>query len=238
MKLRYHLLHFRPHRMAARVDALYEAGTIDVRPNLWQLWLGVLYMWHRATFRPETIGLSSAPIRPNARARAFQWRPARAPFLFDVLGLSGGPRVNPLDHTGLGSSVDHVIRHLLGAHHDADDYHFDLALIAHEDGVLTGLRDRVARIVDGSDDDAAFLKDLCVYEGYHESLLHGIDAWIAGELDLDGTDPDATLMGLMRWCAAQPPTLRETLKKARRDGLDFSPRIPGVPAPRPKKVAA
>ena len=98
MKLRYHLLHFRPHRMAARVDALYEAGTIDVRPNLWQLWLGVLYMWHRATFRSETIGLSSAPVRPTLRARLFRFRPARSPFLF-------GGRLDPNALTVCGAVV-------------------------------------------------------------------------------------------------------------------------------------
>ncbi len=236
MKLRHHVLHFRPRRIEARVDALYRAGTIDVRPTLWQLWLGVAYMWHRATFRPETIGLSTAPVRETRRARVFRWRPARAVFLFDVLGLSGGPRVNPLDHTGLGSSVDHVIRHLLGAHHDADDFHFDLALIAHEPGVLESLRDRVQRIVDESDPDAVFLKDLCVYEGYHEALLSGIDAWLAGDLELDGTNPDATLTAFLRWCAAQPDSLRATLRLARQGRLDFSPRIPGFPEPQPAKT--
>ncbi|MEZ4319330.1 MAG: hypothetical protein R3F61_17585 [Myxococcota bacterium] len=216
MKLRYHLLHFRPHRIEARVRELREAGVIDVEPNLWQLWMGVLYMWHRAAFRPETIGLSTAPVRETARARWFAWRPARSPFLF------AGRRVNPLDHTGLGSTTAHTVRHLVGAHHDAADFHFDLQLIAHEPGVLTALEARVRGIVEETAPDAVFLKDLCVYEGYHEALLEGVQAWIRGDVELDHANPDATLTGFLRWCAQQPRSLRETL----RTGLpDFTPRL-------------
>ncbi|MCB9673739.1 MAG: hypothetical protein H6737_01405 [Alphaproteobacteria bacterium] len=214
MKLRYHLLHFRPRRIEARVHELHAKGVIDVEPNLWQLWLGVLYMWHRAMFRPETIGLSERPVRDTWRARAFRFRPARSPFLF------GGRRVNPLDHTGLGSTTEHTIRHLLGAHHEADDFHFDIQLVAHEPGVLDALRERLVAIVDETAPDARFLKDLCVYEGYHEDLLEGVEKWLRGEVELDHEDSDATLTGLMRWCAQQPASLRETLAT----GLpDFAP---------------
>ena len=173
-------------------------------------------MWHRAAFRPETIGLSSNPVRETWRARLFRLRPARSPFLF------GGRRVNPLDHTGLGSSTEHTIRHLLGAHHDRADFHFDLQLIAHEPGALESLRDRLHSIVDETAPDALFLKDLCVYQGYHEDLLNGIEAWIRGDVSLDHDDPDATLTGFMGWCTQQPDSLRATL----RHGLpDFAPRM-------------
>jgi len=216
MKLRYHLLHFRPRRIEARLDELVAAGVLDRKPTHWQLWMGVLYMWHRAAFRPETIGLSSNPVRSTRRARLFHKRPLRSPFLF------AGRRVNPLDHTGLGSSTEHTIRHLLGAHHDRADFHFDLQLIAHEPGVLQSLRDRLQSIVDETAPDAVFLKDLCVYEGYHEDLLAGVEAWIRGEVPLDHDDPDATLTGFMGWCAQQPDSLRATL----RHGLpDFQPRL-------------
>lgn len=216
MKLRYHLLHFRPRRIEARVAALHDAGVIDVKPNLWQLWMGVLYMWHRATFRPETIGLSSNPVRGTLRAQLFRFRPARSPFLF------AGRRVNPLDHTGLGSSTAHTVRHLIGAHHDRADFHFDLQLIAHQPGVLEHLESRLQAIVHETDPQARFLKDLCVYDGYHEELLEGVQAWLAGEVQLDHDDPDATLTGFLRWCARQPRSLRHTL----RDGWpEFSPRL-------------
>ena len=42
MKLRYHLLHFRPHRIEARLDELVKAGVLETKPTLWQLWMGVL----------------------------------------------------------------------------------------------------------------------------------------------------------------------------------------------------
>lgn len=216
MKLRYRFLHFRPHRLEARVEALHAAGVLDVKPNLWQLWLGVLYMWHRTAFRPETIGLSAAPVRSTWRARMFTWRPARSPFLF------GGRRVNPLDHTGLGSTPEHTIRHLLGAHHDRADFHYDLQLLADRPERFVALRDRLRAIVDETAPDATFLKDLCVYEGYHASLLEGVEGWIAGDLDLDHDDADATFTGLMRWCARQPATLRDTLRAGR---IDFSPQL-------------
>ena len=221
MKLRYHLLHFRPRHIQARLGALTRSGILDVQPNLWQLWLGVLYMWHRAAFRPETIGLSSAPVRDTRRARMFQSRPLRSPFLF------GGRRVNPLDHTGLGSSVEHTLRHLIGAHHDAADFHFDLQLIAHDRAALQSLRDTLVSILDGTHPRAEFLQDLCVYQGYHQDLLTGVEAWLAGEPPpLDHNDPDATLTGLMRWCAKQPEGLRATLRAAARGELSFHPGAP------------
>jgi hypothetical protein len=217
MKLRHHLLHHRPRRIVARLTALREAGVIDDEPSLWQLWLGVLYMWNRVFFRPETVGLSSAPIRPTARARWFAARPLRSPWLFL------GRRVNPLDHTGLASSTEHVVRHLLGAHHDRQDFLYDLQLFAHEPGALQDLRDRVASIVDGTAPDAEFLKDLCVYEGYHEALLAGIDAWLDGEVTLDHDDPDATLTGLLAWCRRQPDGARATIRALVMNELHFGP---------------
>lgn len=217
MKLRFHVLHFRPRAIEARLRALEAAGVIERAPSLWQLWMGVLYMWHRAVFRTDTIGLSSHPVRSTRRARVFRHRPVRSPFLF------GGRRVNPLDHTGLGSTTEHVVRHLLGAHHDRLDFHYDLQLVAHEPGVLEGLRDRLRGIVDGTAPDAAFLKDLCVYEGYHEALLDGVEAWLAGEVALDHGDPDATLTAFLEWCARQPDGARATLRSAARGELSFAP---------------
>lgn len=211
------MIHVRPRRIRARLAGLRAAGVIDAAPSLFQLGFGVLYMWHRAAFRPETIGLSDRPVRPTRRARIFRHRPARAPFLFL------GRRVNPLDHTGLESSTAHVVRHLLGAHHDGEAFHYDLQLIAHEPGVLEDLRDRLQGIVDGTAPDAAFLQDLCVYEGYHADLLAGVQAWLDGTVRLDHGDPDATLTGLLRWCSLQPNGVRATLRALSRGEIDFRP---------------
>lgn len=210
-----HLLLFRPRRIRARLDALQRAGALrGPRPTLWQVFLGVLYMWHRIVFRPQTIGLSSAAVRDTPRARALRLRPLRGPLLFL------GRRVNPLDHTGLGSSTDHVVRHLLGAHHDRADFVYDLEILASEPGALEALEDRLRAIVSGEAPDAAFLRDLCVYEGYHEALLSTVAAWNRGDPpDLSGADPDATLRAFLAWCAAQPDrplgSLRASLRQLR-----------------------
>lgn len=226
VRLRDHLLHFRPRAMVRRLQSLHEAGQIDEVPNLWQLTLGVGYMWHRAVFRPETVGLSTNPVRDTRRARLFQYRPLRGPFVL-------GRRVNPLDHTGLGSSTAHVIRHILGAHHEADDFAYDLSLIAHEPGALQALRDEARAIVAGSHPQAAFLRDLCVYQGYHETVVAVVDGWLArGGADVAGRThdhADKTLRAYLTWCARQPRTLRETVRVAARQGLDFSPTVPPAP---------
>ncbi|HHO51230.1 MAG TPA: hypothetical protein ENK18_10240, partial [Deltaproteobacteria bacterium] len=58
----YFLL-FRPRHIQERLASLDEAGALSGPvPSLWQVFLGVLYMWHRVLFRPQTIGLSSAPV--------------------------------------------------------------------------------------------------------------------------------------------------------------------------------
>jgi hypothetical protein len=68
-------------------------------------------------------------------------------------------------------------------------------------------------VVDGTDPRAAWLRDLCVYEGYHEDLLRVVEAVLArgsvrSELpEHEADDPDITLSAYLRWCAAQPEDL-------------------------------
>lgn len=199
---------FRPRHVQARLEVLHEAGALSgPAPSLWQVFLGTLYMWHRVTFRPQTIGLSSSPVRDTRRARLLRNRLFRGPLLFT------GRRVNPLDHTGLGSSSAHLVRHLIGAHHDRQDYVYDLEILATDPGQMAALEQRLAGIVSGEAPDAAFLRDLCVYEGYHESLLDTVRRWNRGELpDLSTDNPDVTLRAFMAWCARQPPTPGASLR--------------------------
>ncbi len=216
------LLHFRPREIRRRLDGLVEAGEISTAPTLWQLLLGVAYMWHRAVYRPETIGVDPfATPRGTWRARLWRHRPLRAPAL-----LFWKRAVNPLDHTGLGSSDAHMIRHLVGAYHPGDNFHYDLAILALAPDGLATLRRRTLAIVDGSAPDASVLRDLVVYEGYHERLLAAVDAWASGSPpELPHVNPDTTLPAFLTWCAQQPRTPSETLAAIRVGDLSFAPTV-------------
>ena len=73
MKLDRTLLYpilFRPDVVEERLDQIRRAGLVTDVPNAWQISLGVLRMWHRVVFRPESIGTSAThPVRPSLRAR-------------------------------------------------------------------------------------------------------------------------------------------------------------------------
>lgn len=217
----WHLLLWAPRRVDDRVARLVAVGAIEAAPNRWQLWQGVLYTWARALTRPETIGLDDpARVRRTTGARLLRHRALRAPFLI-------GRRVNPLDHLGLGSSAAHLQRHLLGAFHPGQGAHYDLEILATEPGALEALRDTLRQVVAGTHPDARFLRDLCVYEGYHERLLDLVERFLAGRRD-PSTHPDATLRAFLAWCSAQPATPAATLA-AWRAGT-WSLRPPGTAA--------
>lgn len=219
-----HALLVDPDRVLAHLDRMRARGIVDVTPTPWQLCLGVLRLWHRVLFRSDTVGTSATGrIRPTWRARLLHHRALRLPCL-----LAEGA-VNPLDFTGLRSRPERVMRHLLGAHHDANQFVFDLELMAGH-GTLAELRERVARIVDGRDPRAAWLRDLTVFEAYHEALAAAVEqALAAGPAmsEADADDPDLTLRGAMRWCARQPPTPAATLAAWRTGGfrLDSDARL-------------
>lgn len=192
----------------ARVEA---AGLVTPVPNRWQIELGALRMWHRALFRADTIGTCTQyPVRPSWRARALQYRPLRFPWLLRERAVA------PWDMSGLFSTRERVIRHLLGAHHDADQFVYDLEMLSIHPGGLQELQARLERVVDGTDSRGSWLRDLCVYERYHESLAEGLERFVT-ELSARGRvpeperdDPDIAFTSYLRWCARQPPTPRAT----------------------------
>ncbi len=197
------LLLLHPARVHARLERVRARGLVPVVPNLWQLELGALRMWHRTVFRSETVGTSTAPVRRGWRARLLALRPLRGPFLLWERAIA------PWDMTGLFSSPERVVRHLLGAHHDANQCCYDFELLALHEGWIEALRGRVAAVVTAADPRAPYLRDLCAYEGYHEHLLACVDAWSRGELRLgpaEADDPDISFPAFLRWCAAQPET--------------------------------
>src|SRR5690606_34889699 len=147
-----------------RLAELRAAGHARV-PNVWQITLGVARMWHRVLFRSETIG-TCRTFRPRRtlRARLLAFRALRFPVLLAERA------VHPLDFSGLLSDEDRVVRHLLGAHHDGVQFLYDLELLRDRPGALERLRDEARRVVAIDDRRSRWLRDLVVYERYHETL--------------------------------------------------------------------
>jgi hypothetical protein len=218
----WYLLLWAPGRVQRRLDALVAKGRIEAAPSLWQVWTGVLYMWWRVAFRSETIGLSDGTrVRDTLRARLLDRRAFRLP------ALLWERAVNPLDQVGLGSSPEHVIRHLLGAYHPGANALYDLGMLDVDEGALEALRDKLAGVVDGTDPRAAWLRDLVVYEGYHERLLALVDRWLAEGPDALAVDhPDTTLPPFLAWCRRRPDGLAATLAALKEGRFTLAPDAP------------
>lgn len=204
------LLLVQPTAVDERLRRAERAGLVERAPNLWQITLGILRMWHRVLFRSDTIGTCAEhPVRGTWRARLLAHRPVRFPFLLAERA------VTPWDLSGLLSTTDRVVCHLLGAHHDGIQFAYDLQLLRCHPGALESVRDQARAVVEGTHPRAQWLRDLVVYEGYHEKLLEAVEAEIADAALPDHVldDPDLTLTGYLRWCAAQPTTPAATLAR-------------------------
>lgn len=212
--LHAHLLVF-PRTIQANLDRVRASGLVapDEVPNLWQIQLGVFRMWHRVFYRPESIGTCAEhPTRRTWRARLLRFRPLRFPFLLAERA------VHPLDFSGLASHPERVVRHLLGAHHDGVQFHYDLELLCLEPERLREVREEARAIVDGDHPRGEWLRDLVVYERYHENLLAAVDAFLDGALEVPASqkdDPDILFAAYLRWCARQPVTPTETWRALR-----------------------
>jgi len=215
-----------PRRVAAGLSRVRQAGVVADPPNLWQLTLGVLRMWHRLIYRPETIGTcAAAQVRPTWRARLLHYRPLRFPFLLAERAVA------PLDFTGLASSRDRIIRHLLGAHHDGDQFVFDLELLTCHEGGLDALARAIESQLAGDTPRSRWLRDLTVFEGYHESLKAAVDRALAEGVRVPPSvadDPDISFAAYLRWCARQPPTPRATFEAWRAGRFSLGPETPAA----------
>ena len=215
------LVLWNPGRIQESLALVRDAGIVEKVPSIWQIFLGVARMVHRLVFRTGTVGTCSAqPVRSTWRARWLQYRAIRLPFLIVERVVA------PLDLSGLVSSPDRIIRHLLGAHHDGAQFVYDLQLLSLHPGKLEELREAARAVVTSDDARARWLRDLTVFEGYHEALLAAAERAItegAFTSSADGgVDPDISLLGYLRWCARQPEGPGATLRALRRGELRFS----------------
>lgn len=207
-----HVLLVDPERVATRLEEL-RAARVEPVPNVWQVTLGVLRMWHRVVFRSETIG-TCRDFRPRAtwRARLLAFRPLRFPFLLAERA------VHPLDFSGLRSDEDRVVAHLLGAHHDGVQFLYDLELLRDRPGALERVRAEARRVVERDDARSRWLRDLVVFERYHENLLAAVEAFLDGTFaatEAQLRDPDIALAGYLAWCTRQPETPEATWQALR-----------------------
>jgi hypothetical protein len=209
-----------PDTIDAKLARLRSAGLVPAVPNAWQLTLGIARMWHRVLFRSETIGTCRAhPVRGTYRARLLAFRPLRFPFLLRERAVA------PLDFSGLLSDRERVIRHLLGAHHDANQFAYDLEMLALEPGALEELHVRVKRVLEEDTPRTRFLRDLVVYERYHELLEDAVRRACAGDFGLTGAerrDPDISFAAYLAWCARQPSTPEATWEALRSGRYDLA----------------
>lgn len=211
----------RPARVREGLARVATAGLVERVPSLWQVTLGVMRMMHRLLFRSDTIGLSTGhAIRPGWRARMMRNRALRLPFV-----LWEGSVV-PLDLSGLLSGPERLARHLLGTHHDGLQFVYDLELLSCWPGELLALRDAARRVVEGEDRRSRWLRDLCVYEGYHEALLAAVEATLEGAEMVPMTcrhDADVSFAAWLDWCAAQPESPEAAWRAWRTGRLSFWP---------------
>lgn len=204
----FHFLLVRPSRVEASLERVATSRLVPTPPNLWQVLLGVVRMQHRVLFRSDTVGTCHAdPVRGSWRARLLANRALRLPFLLAERAVA------PLDHSGLVSDRDRIVRHLLGAHHDGEQFLYDFALLALHDGALEELVLRARAVVDGTDPRSTWLRDLTVYERYHERLLEAAQQALREGVTMSpetAADPDISLTGYLSWCASQPDTPEAT----------------------------
>ena len=213
-----------PSRVARNLDAARASGRFERIPNLWQIELGVLRMWHRMVTRPDSIGTSQDHgVRPGWRSRLFENRLLRLPFL-----LWEGS-VAPWDLSGLLSSPERLLRHMLGTHHDRHQFVYDLQILAMYEGRLDELLEQANRVVSVDDRRSRWLRDLVVFEHYHETLADVVARFIDGAFDLDAReidDPDISFHAFLDWCADQPATPAETIAAWRRGEFSISSATP------------
>lgn len=222
------LVLMRPGRIGENLAKVRDAKLVDKTPNRWQIFLGILRMLYRTVYYPESVGLSTEfPSRPGWRARLFQYRFIRGPFLF----WEGS--VAPFDLSGLASTRETLIRHLLGTHHDGDGAIYDLRLLSIQEGALEELKERLLAVIENDSRHSRWLKDLCVYEEYHNQLLEILERVLAGNWETKEGEGiiDTSFESYLNWCATRPDNPKDSWKAWREGTLGLEEAAPKLCQP-------
>lgn len=222
------LLLLRPARVRRMLGEAEARGLIAEAPNEWQITLGVLRMVHRMISRPNSIGLSKdRPPRRGLASALLRNRALRFPFVLAV------GAVRPWDLSGLLTRPKDLIRHLVGTHHDRHQFAYDLQILSLTPGALEQALEEALRTRDIDDARSRLMKDLCVFEGYHDRLAVAVERALEGDFQLtaeEAEDPDVSFEAYLRWCKSQPSSPRETLAAIREGRFAVSAGEPfGVP---------
>lgn len=181
------------------------------KPNLWQLQLGVFRMFYRVIYRSETIGNSEEhPVRNRLVSRLLHIR------LLRLIVLRTLRAVAPLDFSGLVSDQDRIVRHLLFAHHDKNQFVYDFELLLSWPGGLEKIEGLARSVIDGTTLMSELIRDVAIYERYHENLLDAVQRFRADPStalpENERNDPDISFFAYLAWCARQPETPSATLQ--------------------------
>jgi hypothetical protein len=135
--------------------------------------------------------------------------------------------VVPWDLSGLTSSPDQLICHLVGTHHEDQQCVYDLEILSCYPDALSQLKRKVDEIVSGIDPRSEWLKDLVVYEGYHQTLLDLMKmietaGWKVNLSSEMKRSVDLSFYATLTWCSQQPLTPRETWRAWRQGRLTFN----------------
>ena len=154
--------------------------------------------------------------RPGARA-LLHFRPLRFPFLVAERAIA------PFDLSGLASSPERVIRHLLARPSRRRPVRLrPRAPRALARAACDELRERSPRSSRTTRRAHAGCATSSVFEGYHEALLAAVDTTLRGEPLLtpsEAADPDLSLHAYLDWCAsdaaigARRRSLREVVRQ-------------------------
>lgn len=211
----YYLLLHDPRQLQKNLHLLKERGHIQEIPSLWQVVLGISHMWHFTVANVDAIGTSQeAPVRDNPRARLLKNQFIR----FFALMAEGS--INPLDRTGLALSPKRKMRHVLGTFHAtgemAQTVIYDLQLLDCYPGALKTLGQRLEKLLKQPDARDEWIKDMAVYQGYHEDLVPVVKRCLKGDFSVNvptqREGDDYTVTSFVERCLGFPPTPQATLE--------------------------
>lgn len=200
-----------PELMLKNLALLKEKGHIQEIPTLWQVIQGMAQQWSFTAANLEKLGHDqSHPVRDSAGARLLQ------PQLLRFIPLLIEGAINPWDRSGLALTPERKMRHILGTHHGGETVMYDMQLLDCYPGALESLRDQLNEILENDTPRSRWLRDLVVYEGYHEALKRVVDRALAGDFTVPEEAPpgdDYTVGSFVDRCLACPVTPEETLRR-------------------------